>query len=178
MLTIPQCHAGALELVPLTQAHSAGMFALWSDSRVTRYSGPVNDYDGNAIAMPAATTQDSDLIIDFWLRAAEDGWGFRWAIMHRSDTGANRFAGTVGFNALAQRAEIAWHLLPEFWGRGIMSAACGLAIEWLAETNATEVEAFIEAANTKSIALATRLGMNAAGYSNDGADQYLMPVTR
>lgn len=173
MLIVPECHNEWLELTPLTQKHSAGMFALWSDVRVTQYSGPVKDYDGNAIKMPATTVQDSDRIIDFWLRAASDGWGFRWAIMLPAKSGDPKFAGILGFNALGERAEIAWHLLPTFWGQGAMLRACRLALSWLSAQGCRQLEAYIEPENRASIALATRLGLMATGEISDNAERYL-----
>lgn len=178
MLIIPTLRVEQMELAPLAESHSAGMFELWSDIRVCQYSGPVKDYDGQEIAMPAASALESNRIIDFWQRAAGDGWGFRWAVMWPGGTGEPQFAGTVGFNALGQRAEIAWHLLPMFWGRGVMSNACRHAIAWLADTGSTELEAYIEEANTASIRLAERLGMQATGYASEGANQYLMRLRR
>ncbi len=178
MLIVPELLNDQADLVPLSQSHSSGMFALWSDPHVCQYSGPVADYDGNPITTPVTTSADSDLIIDFWLRAATDGWGFRWAIMHKGDRDEACFAGTVGFNALGQRAEIAWHLLPAFWGQGIMSAAVRRSMAWLADTGCQELEAYVEDRNFESIALAERMGMRTSGHVSDGANQYLMRLRR
>ena len=42
----------------------------------------------------------------------------------------DEFTGTVGFNSLSECSKIAFHLLPKYWGRGIMSEASIAAIEW------------------------------------------------
>ncbi|MEQ9142939.1 MAG: hypothetical protein RLO08_01140 [Parvibaculaceae bacterium] len=76
-LSIPLLTTDRLRFVPLSFDHSDGMFRLWSHPDVCRYAGPVSDYDGNALSMPAAAPAVSDKIIDFWLRAGADGWGFR-----------------------------------------------------------------------------------------------------
>ena len=69
-----------LVLEPLSLDHSEGMFLLWSDPEVCRYAGPVHDYEGRLVPSPVRTSSDSGLIIDFWIRAHSDGWGFRWAL--------------------------------------------------------------------------------------------------
>ena len=156
-----------LRLAPLADADSAGMYALWSDPAVCEYSGTVRDYAGNVIDMPARTREASDRIIDFWQRAAADGWGFRWAVSLEGE-----FTGTVGFNSLRECAEIAYHLRPTFWGRGIMQEAATAAIAWLGD-RATAVEAFIEPDNQASIALAIRLELHATPTFSEGAQRYV-----
>ncbi len=153
--------------------HSKGMFDLWSDAEVCRYSGPVTDYDGNSIAMPAATKADSDLIIDFWRRAANHGWGFRWAMVM---AGPGEFTGTIGFNSLGECSEIAFHLLPRHWGKGLMTEASNAAIQWRRSLGVSEIDAFIEPENSPSIALAERLGLKPTNEFTRGAQRYRMAV--
>lgn len=159
-----------LTLEPLSFAHSHGMFQLWSDADVCKYVGPVKDYAGAPIHMPVTTSANSDRIIDFWLKAADEGWGFRWAVLTRDPDPA--FAGIVGFNALKPCAEIAYHLSPAYWGRGIMTEASKAAVDWARDHGVTEIEAFIEPENTASIALAKRLGLRATDDYSDGAQRY------
>jgi RimJ/RimL family protein N-acetyltransferase len=56
------------------------MFEMWRHAEVQKYSGIAEDADGIEINMPAKTSDDSDRLIEFWLKAAQDGWGFRWGI--------------------------------------------------------------------------------------------------
>ena len=154
--------------------HSAGMFALWSHPEVCRYAGPVADYDRNPIPMPAANAAASDLIIDFWLRAAADGWGMRWAI---EDRATSAFRGIVGYNSLTTCAEIAYHLLPAFWGQGMMHEAAQRAIDDRRAAGVRQIEAFIEPANAASIALAERLGLSPQPEFSEGAQRYLMTLS-
>ena len=53
-LTLPILNTDRLRLEPLSERHSSGMFSLWSDPDVCRYSGVVRDYDGHVIRMPAS----------------------------------------------------------------------------------------------------------------------------
>ena len=173
-LTIPTLTTERLTLEPISWRVSEGMFSLWSDADVCRYSGTVTDYDRNAIEMPAATCAESDKIIDFWLKATNDGWGFRWVVRI---TDKDEFTGTVGFNSLNECSEIAFHLLPKYWGKGIMSEASIAAIQWRrSQGTCSEIEAFVEPENAPSIALIERLGMKATDVFSEGAQRYRLSV--
>lgn len=152
--------------------HSLGMYGLWSDPYVCKYSGIVKDYNGNLIDTPVAGRTKSNLIIDFWQRAVVDGWGLRWAVLLQDSDEA--FTGTVGFNSLTTCSEIAYHLLPKHWGQGIMTEACEAAIDWRRGNGATQIEAFAEPKNIPAIALARRLGMIATYTVFERAQRYRM----
>lgn len=168
-LHIPTLTTERLKLVPLSLTHSNGMFNMWRHAAVQAYSGIAEDKDRNKIDMPAKTHLDSDRLIGFWLKAAQDGWGFRWAILFADD---DVFVGHLGFNSLLRCSEIAYHMNPEYWGKGIMTEAATAAIKWRCDNGATEIEAFIDPANTESIALALRLGMNKTNTFSEGAQRY------
>ena len=170
LLNIPTLTTTRLRLEPLSFAHSKGMFELWSSPEVCEYSGVVCDYDRNVLPMPAGSEEVSDKIIDFWLRATGEGWGLRWAMLRAEDAA---FVGALGFNSLDTCSEIAYHLHPKAWGQGYMQEACNAAMKWVEQVySCTSIEAFIEPANQKSIALAQRLGMHANGPIEDGAQRY------
>jgi RimJ/RimL family protein N-acetyltransferase len=151
------------------------MYQLWSDRDVCRYSGEVKNYEGVVLTMPAKTTSVSDQIIDFWERAASDGWGFRWAV---SDLVTNVFIGIVGFNSLSTTSEIAYHLLSSAWGKGFMSEAAGAAMQWrLEQGNCHAIDAYIEPDNVKSAALAKRLGLLPQQTFSEGAQLFRRSVS-
>jgi ribosomal-protein-alanine N-acetyltransferase len=169
---IPKLSTARLTLEPLSLAHSAGMFAMWSRPEVCRYSGPAADYEGQPIRLPANTAADSDEIIEFFVRSAAEGTRLRWAMLL-----GGAFVGAIGFNALGPCSEIAFHQRPEFWGRGLMTEAAAAALEWLrTRPDARDVEAFIDPANLGSIALAERLGLRPTGDTTEGAERYLMAL--
>lgn len=174
MLRIPTLATERLKMEPISLVHSQGMYDLWADASVCKYSGTVKDYRGNAINTPVASHNESDLIIDFWLRAVADGWGFRWAILLLDAD--NTFIGTVGFNSLTACPEIAFHLLPRHWGQGFMTEASEAAIDWRRGHGATEIEAFIEPENISAIALARRLGMKATDAVVERARRHRMSL--
>lgn len=168
---LPTIKTQRLILTPISKEHSQGMFELWSNENVVKYSGNVTDYDGNTIKMPVSKNAESDRIIEFWLKAYLDGWGFRWAIIFIEK---NKFAGTIGFNSLSKCYEIAYYLLPKFWGQGIMTEASQAAIKWASNNGAKEIEAFCEPQNKSSISLATGLGMTPTEDYSEGARRYKM----
>ena len=169
---IPRLTTERLELEALTAAHSAGMYELWSAPQVCEHSGSAEDFTGNRIVLPARTAADSDRIIDFFAQHQSRGSAFRWAMIFRE---SQEFAGAIGFNSIAKCAEIAYHLIPRYWGKGLMSEACRSAIRWATATiDVTAIEAFIEPANVASIRLINSLGFTATGESKDGADRYLL----
>ena len=169
-LAVPTLTTDRLVLEPLTLAHSAGMFAMWSQAEVCRYSGPGFDLDGRPIRLPAVTPEDSDKIIIFFLKGAADGARFRWAMLSRSD---RAFVGAVGFNRLGACSELAYHMRPEFWGQGLMGEAGHAALAWLhGRAGAEIVEAFVDPENLASIRVAERLGLRMTGDVMDGAAGY------
>jgi [ribosomal protein S5]-alanine N-acetyltransferase len=169
-LEVPILETKRLWLEPLSIAHTNGMFALWSNEKVIKYSGKIQGYDGNQILMPARQQTQSDLIIDFWIKAAESGWGLRWAVMFNDLK--KSFAGTIGFNSLKDNYEIAFHLLPDYWGKGIMTEASTSIINWATKRNAESVIAFIEPENLPSVRLAERLGLLPTDEFSEGARKY------
>ena len=94
LLQIPTLETARLRLEPLSAAHSSGMFALWSRPEVCRHSGPAIDADGLPINLPATSPGESDRIIAFFVRRAAAGLGLRWALMTRSDDGADSCLNT------------------------------------------------------------------------------------
>lgn len=171
-LIVPVLTSERLILEPLSAAHGAGMFAMWSQAEVCRYSGAAFDLSGAPIRLPAEAQSDSDKIIDFFVEGAATGKRFRWALLTGSD---RAFAGAAGFNALGPCAEYAYHLDPRFQGRGLMTEASRMAFDWLrARGGCSEVEAFIEPANAASIRLAGRLGLRATGVFAEGAERHAM----
>ncbi len=174
-LIVPDLTTKRLHLEPLTDEHAEGMFTLWSDARVCLYSGEVTDRNGAIIDVPVKTRNDSNRILDFWSAAQRDGWGMRWAIL--VDAGTRTFAGTIGFNRLGIDSEIAFHLVPAFWGQGIMTEAAQAAIDWASANEAQQICAFIEDENINSIKLAQRLGMQKTDITqNGGAHCYVKKI--
>jgi ribosomal-protein-alanine N-acetyltransferase len=173
---VPTLRTKRLQLEPLAPGHSLGMFELWSNEEVCRYSGTMIDAAGHSIPSPVVTIGDSDRILDYWLRASRAGTGFRWALVSRA-TGS--FLGTAGFNTLGTCSEYAYHLHPSVWGRGVMSEATVAALEWASSWQpCADVEAFVDRDNDRSIALLLRHGFEWRAPGPEGTDRYVTGVDR
>lgn len=171
-LLISDIETERLNLEALTLKHSKGMFVLWSSSKVCRYCPKAEDVKGNPIKLPVSDPKESDKIIDFFLEFQKRSLGFRWAMIFKE---TNEFVGSLGFNSLGVCSEIAYHMIPTFWGSGLMNEACAKAIEWAEnEAESTTFEAFIEPDNTPSIRMIQRLGFSPTGESREGADRFLL----
>jgi len=170
VIDLPTLCTARVLLVPLGRQHSAGMFVLWSSELVCRYSGVVSDVDGNIVSTPVDSMADSDLIIDFWIEARRAGWGCRWAL---ELCGTGEFVGAVGFNALGEVCEYAYHLTPAHWGRGLLHEASKPVFEWASSVwGCREVVAVIDGSNDRSISFAQRNGFDRIGPVGDGTDRY------
>jgi len=147
------------------------MYKLWSSPEVCRYSGPAADLSGRPIRLPAESSNDSDKIVEFFISRREHATGFRWALVSLE---SESFVGAVGFNSLGDSCELAYHMDPDYWGRGFMLEACRVALQWaLQDFGAREIEAFIEPDNARSIRLVERLGMRPTGQSEEGVERYV-----
>ena len=176
MLEVPHLQTERLVLEPFSKDHSLGMFELWSSPEVSCYSGPAIDFWGNPIELPATNSQESDKILDFFIRHQEQGTAFRWALLLKDKP---QFTGAVGFNSLGRCSEIAFHLHPRFWGKGIMSEACRAAISWATSTYGSHsIDAYIEPGNLASIRLIHRFRFAPTGESKKGADRYLLSTSK
>lgn len=173
-LALPVLISERLVLEPLSFDHSAGMFSIWREPEVCRFSGLAYDFEGRRIDLPAISADDSDKIIDFFLRSRAEGTRCRWALITRTE---GEFVGMAGFNSLGVCSEYAFHLHPDAWGRGLMREASRIVIDWLsAQGEAVEVEAFIDPGNRPSVRLAQSLGFRATGQIVDGAVRYRLPL--
>ena len=175
-LTVPYVSSNRLTLRPLSRADSDGMFALWSQPEVCRFSGEARDVSGGLITLPAQSSADSNKIIDFFLDSGAAGTGFRWAMILKSD---QHFIGAIGFNSIGPCSELAYHLHPRHWGKGLMTEAGRAALAWLfREEDRSSAEAFIEDQNLPSIRLIERLGFVRTDVIKQGARRYSLARDR
>lgn len=82
----------------------------------------------------------------------------RWIVLHENEP-----VGQVHLNCNWEETaewEIGWHLLPEHWGNGYAAEAAKAAARYaFANLRVHRIAAFINADNTRSAALAERIGM-------------------
>lgn len=68
-----------------------------------------------------------------WYHLEDDASPIRFAIVEQA---SNNFIGTIGFHTISsvnKTAEIAYDLHPDYWGRGIATACCRVAVRWALE---------------------------------------------
>lgn len=91
--------------------------------------------------------------------------GFTWTISMKDD---NRFVGNIGFFRIKKevwRGELGYAMLPEFWGKGIMSEAIQKALEFGFNTiGFNSIEADINPANEASAKILLKNGFRKEGY--------------
>lgn len=94
-----------------------------------------------------------------WLQARE---GFAWAILYN-----NQIIGSVGmmhWNHQLQRAQVGYWLVKEFEGKGIVNKSLVALLNYIFEQLAmNKVEIHFIPANTRSAAVASRLGAKTEG---------------
>jgi len=173
-IQLPTLHTERLHLEPINISHSMGMFELWSHPKVCEYSGPAVDLEGDQIQLPALTPADSDKIIHYFVKYQHSLEKVRWAMISKVNSS---FVGAVGFNSLNRCPELAYHLHPNFWGKGLMSEGCSTIIAWASTSlEPYSIEAFVDPANIPSINLLKRLKFNPTGKIREGCEHYVLSV--
>ena len=168
----PRLTTERLRLEPFARHHSGGVFALWSNAEVCRYSGEAHDWEGRPIDLPARFPSDSDRILDFFMRRAAEGTGVRWEVVSKN---GDLCLGAVGLNAVTPTAELAYHFHPDHWGLGYATEACTAVLEWCRSKRPdTTIEAFVDAENVASVHLIQRLGFEETVTLRDGARCYVL----
>jgi RimJ/RimL family protein N-acetyltransferase len=100
-------------------------------------------------------------VLGRWAAEPDDPPARRWAV-----TRDDEVVGGVAVRRLPpdeDDLEIAWQLAPEHWGHGYAVEAARAALGWAFEQAAHEVFAVMRPGNTRSAALAKRLGMTWVG---------------
>ena len=146
MVPFPPLRTARLDLRLLGPDDAEAVHRHFADERVTRYM------DIEALQ----SVHEAEEIIRFHLRDT----GCRWGLFLRAD---DALVGTCGYHAWeageVARAEIGFDLAYAAWGRGLMREALAPVLEVGSGTMGLDViEATIDPANARSIALVTNLG--------------------
>ncbi|MBV8251463.1 MAG: GNAT family N-acetyltransferase [Chitinophaga sp.] len=155
---VPEIITGELTLRPIKDKDTAALFKLFSNDEVTRFMD---------IASFSNISEAAQIITLFRERQQEDE-GFRMAITF---TGRDELIGTCGFHKWSKvhyKAEIGYDLMPEYWGRGIMTTAIAALVAFgFKEMDLNRVEAFVDPVNTASAKLLQRIGFTQEGLLRD-----------
>ncbi|APG59888.1 GNAT family N-acetyltransferase [Christiangramia salexigens] len=124
-----------------------------SDPEVTRY------YDVHFSSLEATKEQ-----MDWYADLKSNGTGLWWKILYKD---SEQCCGAGGFNALDKKhrkAEIGFWLLPEYWGRGIMSEVMPVILNYGFENlYLNRIEGIVESENEKC-----RQAMNKINFRHEG----------
>ena len=144
----PSLAVGEHVLRPLRNDDAADWYAYLADPRVTEHTS------WPPITLELVTSLVAKNIADY-----DQLESLRWALARRDD---DKLIGSCGYTRFAREqgtAELAYDLAPEYWGRGVMSAAVRAAVAWAFEGGSlSRVEAFAMTTNGPSIAVLERVG--------------------
>lgn len=146
-----------LHFRPLTEADTAGMFALDSDPAVHRYLGGIG---GNILTQPA---QSLDMIRFIQAQYEANGTG-RWAVVLRA---TGEFMGWAGLKLVTEPVngqhnfyDLGYRFRPSFWGQGYGYEA---AQAWLSygfeNMHLPRICAYADVENTASRRILEKVGL-------------------
>ena len=144
-----------LLLRAVSAADTPAMFRIMADPQTMRYFGsaPMTEIE-------QATARIADINKAFQARE-----GVRWAMVLRE---SGQYIGSCGFWRLVvshERAEIGYELAPECWGRGLMTEAVGVVLNFgFATLGLHSIEANIHPDNIGSRRVLEKLGFVQEGY--------------
>jgi [ribosomal protein S5]-alanine N-acetyltransferase len=153
----PQLETEHLLLRQLKSTDVGAMFRYLSDPEVTRYLDTQSHQ----------TLEQTQHLLNFLISFFEQGQGFRWGIVQKSDDLAGPVIGTCGYHAWVkthQRAEIGYELARSHWGQGVMAEAISALLAFgFAEMGLNRVEAMVLTGNTASARFLEKLNFQKEG---------------
>ena len=158
-MILPTFQTERLSLLPLASHYGPQLFTIYSDPEVSRFLG-----DGQ----PVPSLEEQEARLARTLEAMQKyprGLGI-WAI---NDRDSEDTLGVLLLKPLPQdtRVEIGWHLARPAWGKGFASEAAAAVMEYgVVELRLPEVFAVIRPDNSRSAAVARRLGMELISQTN------------
>lgn len=137
-----------LHLRPLAQEDVHGIFSIFSNPEVTRFS----EID------PTTEPLHASVLLDFLISSNYQGILLK---------GTRRIVGVCGlfaWNVDYASATLGYHLSREYWGRGLMSEALRALLDFgFEEMRLNRINAVIDPANAASIKTIERIGFQCEG---------------
>ncbi|WP_299876391.1 GNAT family N-acetyltransferase [uncultured Sulfitobacter sp.] len=144
MTTAPTLTTDRLTLRPHVMADFAPLYALFGSARARFMDGPFSPKQ-----------------MWYWIASEVGSWSLQgfgsWGIERRSD---GAFMGQLGINKPHHfpEVEMGWVLLEDFEGQGYAAEAARAGLDWAWANGHDTLVSYIDRQNTRSIALATKLG--------------------
>lgn len=149
----PTIELREVRLRPLRMADGAPFFDYLRDPVVTELT-----------SYPDVTLELVESMIEKSVRRWAAGEPAKWGIARRFD---DQLIGTCGFNewtTLHRRAELAYELARDSWGKGIMQQAVSAVLAWAyGQDQIDRVQAFVRIDNSRSARLLERSGFSREG---------------
>ena len=103
----PTLHTERLDLIEVTSVHTADLFALVTDKRVSRFFN----------VFPATHESEMEKVVERIRNMYAGKTGIRWGIQLK---GTANIIGTIGYYNLTDkhRGVLAYALIPEYWRKG------------------------------------------------------------
>ena len=172
----PTLETERLRFREITKADADGIFACFSDERVTRFYGQET----------LDTIGQAEAFVDFFANSYKEKRGIRWGIEVKERPG---IIGTIGFNAWSpkhKRAEIGYEIHPEHWRKGYITEAVSRVVAYgFSEFGLTRIGAVVFIDNEASNKLLTKAGFQKEGilreymYQNGKAyDTYVYSILK
>lgn len=161
----PIIHTQRLILRSTTHADAPALYELRTDEDVMRH---INRPRPNSL-------DDINALIDKITGMIDANEGIQWAIaLHEDDN----YLGSVGYHKITweeHRAEVGYMLHPAMQRKGIMSEALAAAIDYgFREMHLNIIDAIVNPANVRSMAVLHRFGFVRCGTLEDGYWQYML----
>jgi ribosomal-protein-alanine N-acetyltransferase len=151
--TPPSLAVGEHVLRPFRSGDAAAWYAYLIDPRVTQHT-----------SWPSITPELITSLVEKTIADYDSRESLRWALARADD---DKLIGSCGYNRWAREqgtAELAYDLAPQYWGRGLMSAAVRAAVTWaLGAGSLRRVEAYVMTTNQPSISVLERTGFRREG---------------
>ncbi len=153
----PILESERVKLRPFSDSDLANVYKGLSDPEVIKYYG---------VSYNSLEATKRQMI---WFHELEkNGTGIWWAVCSKDD---DSFLGAGGLNEWSQKnkkAEIGFWLLPENWGKGLMSEAMPLILDYAFNTlGLHRIEGFVETKNTNCKKALDKLKFNLEGTMKD-----------
>lgn len=151
----PELSTDRLELRAITRDHAEWYLRHFSVPEIV---------EGQGFPPPKDLADAREELERYIVGLYEAGSGYRWGIRFKGDVDV---IGSVGFYAWDkehERAEMGYDLLPEHWGKGIMTEALERVVRFgFEEMRLNRIKATVMATNPRSMWLIAKLGFAEEG---------------
>ncbi|MEH7113158.1 GNAT family protein [Neobacillus niacini] len=154
----PTLETDRLVLREISKDDAEGIFACFSNEKVTRYYGQET----------LKSMEQAEAFVNFFSNSYKQKKGIRWGIERKGTQG---IIGTIGFNAWSpknKRAEIGYEIHPEHWRKGYTSEAVLKVIQYgFGDLGLTRIGAVVFIDNEASTNLLYKVGFQKEGVLRD-----------